>query len=162
MYPKDFPTEEEERDLITEFKVLQCVGKHENIVNLIGGSIYNSGPDNSGKVSCLDLSVLTITLFACCLSVHFSLPPSLSLPLFLHPSLSPSLLLDLIIHMNISGQLLVVVEYCSGGNLLHYLRKKRGDTVNPLSVPHQLNMGSQVACGMEYLSSKKVRAIHII
>ena len=61
------------------------------------------------------------------------------------------------VHMNLFlGQLLVIVEYCSGGNLLDHLRKKRSDAANPLSVPHQLHMGLQVACGMEYLSSKKV------
>ena len=54
------------------------------------------------------------------------------------------------------GQLLVIVEYCPGGDLLHYLRKKKHDKTNPMTVSQQIDMGRQVACGMEYLSSKKV------
>ena len=49
----------------------------------------------------------------------------------------------------------MIVEYCSGGSLLSYLRRSRTDT-NMLSLNHQLNMALQVAEGMEYLASKKV------
>lgn len=38
--PVDVATEEEERDIITEFKVLQRVGFHPNVVNLIGASVH--------------------------------------------------------------------------------------------------------------------------
>ena len=41
----DLATEEEERDLITEFKVLQRVGFHPNVVNLIGASIHQGNAE---------------------------------------------------------------------------------------------------------------------
>ena len=52
-------------------------------------------------------------------------------------------------------QLVVIVEYCSGGNLLNYLRNSRTDA-GALTLNRQLNMALQVAVGMEYLASKQV------
>ena len=60
------------------------------------------------------------------------------------------------VYFSPQGQLLVIVEYCSGGNLLHYLRKKNHNTADSLTVAQQIDMGRQIASGMDYLSSKKV------
>ena len=55
-----------------------------------------------------------------------------------------------------SGKLYVIMEYCSGGNLLQYLRSKRGDKKDPLSTRRLIKMASQVATGMEFLAAKNV------
>ncbi len=57
------------------------------------------------------------------------------------------------------GKLCLIVEYCEGGCLLDLLRAKRLDTKEPLTISTMLEMASQIANGMAYLSSKKVRAI---
>ena len=54
------------------------------------------------------------------------------------------------------GQLLIIVEYCSKGNLLEHLRSKR-HTLSPLSVKDQLHMCLQVSRGMEHLAYMKVQ-----
>nr|CAF04076.1 receptor tyrosine kinase [Suberites domuncula] len=56
------------------------------------------------------------------------------------------------------GKLHLIVEYCERGNLLQFLRSKRGDMKSPLSVQNQVAIASQVANGMAYLASK--RCIH--
>ena len=55
------------------------------------------------------------------------------------------------------GQLLVIVEYCAGGNLLQHLRKKRQDSLDPLTTLQQIKMALQVSRGMAFLSTQKVR-----
>lgn len=52
--------------------------------------------------------------------------------------------------------LYIIVEYCANGNLLHYLRSKRNDQTSPLTARDCVDMVSQVATGMEFLSSKDV------
>ena len=56
-----------------------------------------------------------------------------------------------------SGSLLLVVEFCAGGNLLHYLRKKRTST-DPLLPTDQLHMALDIAQGMEHLALNKVNS----
>ena len=63
---------------------------------------------------------------------------------------------NLIFHVLTSGQLMLIVEYCAGGNLLHYLRNKRQDLDSPLTVPLEMDMALQVSRGMSYLASQKV------
>ncbi|XP_019863318.1 PREDICTED: fibroblast growth factor receptor 3-like isoform X1 [Amphimedon queenslandica] len=91
---KCLPSEEDMRDIITEFNILKHVGRHDNIVGLLGASEHN-------------------------------------------------------------GQLLVIVEYCSGGNLLQHLRKKRQDSLDPLTTLKQIKMALQVSRGMAFLSTQK-------
>ena len=55
-----------------------------------------------------------------------------------------------------TGQLLVIVEFCAGGNLLQYLRRKRQDVLDPLTTVKQIEMGLQVSRGMAFLSTQKV------
>lgn len=50
----------------------------------------------------------------------------------------------------------MIVEFCSKGSLLLYLRSKRTDHQDPLTLPHLLVMAHQVALGMNHLASKKV------
>ena len=54
------------------------------------------------------------------------------------------------------GKLYVIVEFCSKGNLLMFLRSKRNDHQSPLTVRSSVDMAAQVATGMEFLASKKV------
>ena len=110
----DLGTEEEERDIVHELRMLQRVGSHPNIVSLIGSSLYD------GRLYFLIDLFLIMSLF--------------------FPS---------------KGHLLVIVEYCPGGNLLEYLRRSRQATV-PLSLKQQLHMCLQVSRGMEHLADKMV------
>lgn len=55
---------------------------------------------------------------------------------------------------------MLIVEYCAGGNLLQYLRNKRQDVDNPLTVPLEMDMALQVSRGMSYLASQKVIYMH--
>ena len=66
-----------------------------------------------------------------------------------------STLINSLVFFNLLGQLLVIVEYCSGGNLLEYLRNKR-HTSPSLTIEEQLDMCLQVSRGMEYLAFMKV------
>ena len=50
----------------------------------------------------------------------------------------------------------MIVEYCSNGNLLSYLRSKRNDHSSPLTARHCVDMATQVSTGMEFLTSKDV------
>lgn len=70
-------------------------------------------------------------------------------------SSSPSMT-NLIFHVLTLGQLMLIVEYCAGGNLLQYLRNKRHDVDSPLTVPLEMDMALQVSRGMSYLASQKV------
>ena len=70
-------------------------------------------------------------------------------------SSSPSMA-NLIFHVLTLGQLMLIVEYCAGGNLLQYLRNKRHDVDSPLTVPLEMDMALQVSRGMSYLASQKV------
>ena len=54
------------------------------------------------------------------------------------------------------GKLYVIVEFCSNGNLLMFLRSKRNDHQSPLTVRSSVDMAAQVATGMEFLASKNV------
>ena len=60
-----------------------------------------------------------------------------------------------------SGKMYIIVEICEKGNLLQFLRSKRGDIQNPISMKTMVSMSAQVANGMEYLTSKKVKSLHV-
>ena len=58
-----------------------------------------------------------------------------------------------------TGKLHIIVEYCSHGNLLYYLRSKRKDPQNPLCTWQLVEMARQIAKGMEHLASKNVHSM---
>ena len=80
---------------------------------------------------------LACTVYSCCGNDHF--PPIV-------PSSPPPYI----------GKLYIIVEFCSKGNLLMFLRSKRNDHQSPLTVRSSVDMAAQVATGMEFLASKKV------
>lgn len=55
-----------------------------------------------------------------------------------------------------SGKMYIIVEFCEKGNLLQFLRSKRGDLNDTISMSTLVSMSVQVANGMEFLTSKKV------
>ena len=48
------------------------------------------------------------------------------------------------------------MELASQGNLLDYVRRKRTDKLQPLSVQEVLTFAKQIALGMEHLANQQV------
>lgn len=133
---------EDEKDLISELKVLRHVGAHPNIVSFLGAAVHEG---------MWFLSALVVS------------PSGGTWPYLGGPS-SSSLSQEGLIQTTPSsfphtGNLHVIVEFCGKGSLLHYLRSKRMDRRCPLTPRDQLVMAHQVAQGMCHLASKKVSEV---
>lgn len=121
---------------------MKMIGKHKNIINLLGACTQD------GKSPAVQLSPIVW-----CEDVKTH--PTHSSSFFRLWYFSP-------------GPLYVIVEYASKGNLREYLRARRPHGMeycyNPNQVPVEtmsikdlVSCAYQVARGMEYLASKKVR-----
>jgi len=125
-------TEKDLSDLISEMEMMKMIGKHKNIINLLGACTQGGECAASGALLTCGVQALTSDL------------------------LSPA------------GPLYVVVEYASQGNLREFLRTRRPVGLEYWSGPQRAPLGGpevrelvsaayQVARGMDYLASKKVR-----
>lgn len=115
------------------------IGKHKNIINLLGACTQDGEWMPSVKL---------LSAAMCGLQINVTPPPSVCC----------------------SGPLYVVVEYASQGNLREYLRARRpvgleywnGSrpvSLASLEVMELVSAAYQVARGMAYLASKKVRSL---
>lgn len=124
-------------DLVSEMEVMKLIGQHKNIINLLGVCTQEGGvkwAQGGGR---------------------WSMEHSLgSLP----------------VSLTFAGPLYVIVECAAKGNLREFLRARRPPSPDlspdgprssegPLSFPALVSCAYQVARGMQYLESRKVRTI---
>lgn len=118
-------------------EMMKMIGKHKNIINLLGACTQDGEDVRAGGLT---------------LSLGGRDPRAGVWPLTRCPT----------------GPLYVIVEYASKGNLREYLQARRPPGMeycyNPARVPEEqlsfkdlVSCAYQVARGMEYLASKKVR-----
>lgn len=121
-------------------EMMKMIGKHKNIINLLGACTQDGEGVRVGRG----------------LAQH----PRGREPLLHGPAAHPAVP---------AGPLYVIVEYASKGNLREYLQARRPPGMeycyNPTRVPEEqlsfkdlVSCAYQVARGMEYLASKKVRS----
>ena len=149
-------TEKDLSDLISEMEMMKMIGKHKNIINLLGACTQDGEGARAGRG-------------------HPLCRPSGCRPcagrgLILHPRGREPPLRGPAAHPAVpAGPLYVIVEYASKGNLREYLQARRPPGMeycyNPTRVPEEqlsfkdlVSCAYQVARGMEYLASKKVRS----
>lgn len=125
-------TEKDRADLISEMEMMKMIGKHKNIINLLGACTQDGE---------------WVTHTHACQQLWEDVNPS---PVA-------------------AGPLYVLVEYASKGNLRDYLRARRPAGLEYWSSSRPVSLASleimelvsaayQVARGMAYLASKKVRS----
>lgn len=133
----DDATDKDLSDLVSEMEMMKMIGKHKNIINLLGACTQDGEAARPGPTS---------------------LRPSV--PLSIRGRSDGQ-------RVSPAGPLYVLVEYASKGNLREYLRARRPPgmdySFDTCKIPEEqltfkdlVSCAYQVARGMEYLASQKV------
>lgn len=135
----DDATDKDLSDLVSEMEMMKMIGKHKNIINLLGACTQDGERPRADAAQ-------EVTNMSCAGAS------------FTETARSP---------VPCAGPLYVLVEYASKGNLREYLRARRPPgmdySFDTCKIPDEqltfkdlVSCAYQVARGMEYLASQKV------